>query len=290
MKIAVVQMDVQLMDKERNIQAILDRLDSAAQNGAEVIVFPECAVTGYCFDSLEEAMPYAEGIPGAATERIGRAAKERNCTAVVGMLERERDRVYNAAAVIAPEGVLGSYRKVHLPFLGVDRFVTHGDSPFPLFAIPGGQLGINICYDCSFPEAGRVPKLKGAEVLAIPTNWPVDSDSWEHIPKVRAIENHMIVAVADRVGEERGFRFAGHSQIIDFTGKVFAEAGESEQVVLYAEVDLAAADRNRIFRIPGKHEIDRIADRRPEVYSVIIDPAYVTGLGEGRRQKAEGRR
>jgi 5-aminopentanamidase len=275
MKIAVVQMDVRLGDKTGNNQAILDRLKAAAQNGAQVIVFPECAVTGYCFDSLEEAMPEAETIPGAATDLIGRAAKEHHCTVVAGMLERAGDKVYNAAAVVAPHGVLGSYRKVHLPYLGVDRFVTPGDSPFPLFAIPGGQLGINICYDCSFPEAGRVPKLKGAELLAIPTNWPVNSDLWEHVPKVRAIENHMIVAVADRVGEERGFRFAGHSQLIDFTGEVFAEAGESEETILYAEVDLAAADRNRILRIPGKHEIDRIADRRPEMYGALLDPAYV---------------
>jgi 5-aminopentanamidase len=279
MKIAVVQMDVRLGDKDRNIQAIVDRLETAAQNGANLVIFPECAATGYCFDSLEEAMPHAEPIPGPSTDRIGRAAKERHCTVVVGMLEFEGGKVYNAAAVLGPSGVLGSYRKVHLPYLGIDRFTTQGDSPFPLFPIPAGQLGINICYDCSFPEAGRVPKLRGAQVLAIPTNWPMNSDSWEHVPKVRAIENHMVVAVADRVGEERGFRFAGHSQIIDFTGKVFAEAGETEETILYADVDLAAADRNRIFRIPGKHEIDRIADRRPELYQAVVDAAYV-----GRKQ------
>jgi 5-aminopentanamidase len=279
MKIAVVQMDVQLLDKGRNMQAILDWLETAALNGAELIIFPECALTGYCFDSLEEALPQAETIPGPSTERIGHAAKERGCAAVVGMLEREAHNVYNAAAVMGPDGILGSYRKVHLPYLGIDRFATPGDRPFPLFSIPHGQLGVNICYDCSFPEAGRVPKLKGAQVLAIPTNWPVNSDLWEHIPKARAIENHMIVAAADRVGEERGFRFAGHSQIIDFTGKVLAEAGESEETILCAEVDLAAADRNRLVRIPGKHEIDRIADRRPEMYEAVLDPRCV-----GRRQ------
>jgi predicted amidohydrolase len=271
MIVAVVQMDVHIAEKDRNVQAILEWIDAAAQNGASVIIFPECAVTGYCFDSLEEAAPETETVPGPSTEKISRAARQRNCTVVVGMLEREGDKIYNAAAVIGPDGIRGTYRKVHLPFLGIDRFATPGDRPFPLFAIPRGQLGVNICYDCSFPEAGRITKLKGAQVLSIPTNWPVNSDSWEHIPKARAIENHMIVAVADRVGEERGFRFAGRSQIINFTGEAFAEAGETEETILYAEADLAAADRNRIFRIPGKHEIDRIADRRPEMYGVVVD-------------------
>lgn len=271
MKIAVAQMDVRLADKKRNLEAILARIGAAAGKGARLIVFPECAITGYCFDSLEEAMPQTEAVPGPSTQSIQRAAQERNCTVVVGMLEREGDKVYNAAAVVASEGILGTYRKVHLPYLGIDRFVTPGDRPFPLFAVPGGQMGINICYDCSFPEAGRVTKLNGAQVLAIPTNWPVNSDSWEHIPKVRAIENHMIVAVADRIGEERGFRFAGHSQIINYTGEVLGEAGETEETILYADADVTAANRNRILRIPGKHELDRIADRRPEMYGVLVD-------------------
>jgi predicted amidohydrolase len=108
-------------------------------------------------------------------------------------------------------------------------------------------------------------------VLAIPTNWPAGSDSWAHTPKVRATENHLHVVVADRVGEERGFRFVGHSQIVDFTGKVHGEAGETEETILYADLDLAAADSNRVVRIPGKWEFDRIAARRPEMYKAITD-------------------
>jgi 5-aminopentanamidase len=269
MKIAVVQMDVRLLDKNRNLQAILQRLEDAAQKGAQLIIFPECALSGYCFDSLSEALPEAEPIPGASTEAIASVARKRGCTVVVGMIERAEGGIFNSAAVIGPEGVLGAYRKLHLPFLGVDRFVTPGDRPFPLFPIPRGQMGINICYDCSFPEAGRVPKLKGAQVLAIATNWPSGSDSWQHVPKVRAIENHMVVAVADRVGEERGFRFIGHSQIISFTGEALAEAGDSEEIVLYGDIDLEAADRNRVARIPGVYEFDRIAGRRPEMYGVL---------------------
>jgi predicted amidohydrolase len=127
----------------------------------------------------------------------------------------------------------------------------------------------------SFPEAARVLKLRGAQLLAIPTNWPVGSDIWAHTPNVRATENHFHVVAANRVGEERGWRFAGHSKIVDFAGRVHAEAGEAEETILYAELDLPAADQNRVIRIPGIWEYDRMAIRRPDLYGPITEPKRV---------------
>lgn len=271
MKVAAVQMDVKILNKARNLERILANLEGAAHEGAKVVIFPECALPGYCFTSREEAWPEAETVPGPSTERLAAAAKKLDCTVVVGLLEREGDRLYNAAAVVGPEGILGTYRKIHLLFLGVDRFDTPGDKPFSVFETTDGKIGVNICFDLSFPEAGRVPKLKGAELLAVPTNWPVGSDIWQHTPQVRATENHFHVVAADRVGEERGFRFVGHSKIVDFSGQVLAEAGETEETILYAELDLAAANNNRVVRVPGQWELDRIAARRPEMYGPITE-------------------
>ena len=273
MKVAAVQMDVKILEKESNLDKILAHLETAARAGAKLVVFPECALSGYCYASPQEAAPIAEEVPGPSTEKIAAAAKQLACTAIVGLLERAGDHIYNAAAVVGPEGILGAYRKVHLPYLGIDRFVALGDKPFPVFETPHGRIGINICFDCSLPESGRMVKLRKAQLLAIPTNWPLGSDSWQHTPKVRATENHLHVLVADRVGEERGFPFAGHSQIVDFTGRVHAEAGETEETILYAELDLAAADCNRVVRRPGQWEFDRIAARRPEMYELISDHA-----------------
>jgi predicted amidohydrolase len=287
MKVAAVQMDVKIFDKRRNLEKVLAHLEAAVQAGAKLIVFPECALTGYCFDSKEEALPESETVPGPATEKLAEAAKRLDCTVVVGMLERAGDQVYNTAVVLGPQGVAGTYRKVHLPGLGIDRFDALGDRPFPVFATGHARLGVNICYDCSFPESGRVVKLQGAQVLCIPTNWPAGSDSWEHTPKVRATENHLVVVVADRVGEERGFRFMGHSQIVDFTGKVLAEAGETEDTVLYGDVDLSAADNNRVVRVPGLWEFDRIAARRPEMYTAITES---TAASKFRREGAAAAR
>lgn len=269
MKLAAVQMDVKIFDKNRNMRVVLEKLVQATRAGATLTIFPECALTGYCFQTREEAWPLAETIPGPSTEKLAIAARDLGCTVVVGMLEREGEAIYNAAAVITPEGILGSYRKIHLLCLGIDRYNAPGDKAFPVFNTPAGKVGVNICFDCSFPESGRVLKLKGAQILAIPTNWPEGSDAWAHTPIVRSLENHMIVVAADRVGEERGFRFVGHSQVIDQEGRVLASADETEEKVLVAEVDPAWSDRNRVIRRPGEYEFDRIAARRPEMYGPI---------------------
>ncbi len=272
MKVAAVQMDVRILDREHNLARVLDNLERAAREGARLAVFPECALSGYCFRSQEEAMPAAESIPGPSTEAIAAAANRLGISVVVGMMEHAHDNLYNVAAVITPEGIQGVHRKIHLPYLGIDRYDELGDVPFSVFQAAQAKIGVNICFDCSFPESGRVLKLRGAQILAIPTNWPIGSDTWLHIPKVRAIENHMYVIAADRVGEERGFRFAGHSQIIDVTGDVLVEAGETEETILYADVEPAHADENRVVRIAGEWEFDRMAARRPEMYEPITRP------------------
>jgi len=269
MKVAAVQMDIKILEIARNLEKILENLEAATRNGAKLVVFPECALSGYCFSSREEALPASETVPGPSTEKIAAAAKRLDVTAVVGMLETADGNLYNSAAVISPAGIQGSHRKIHMPYLGIDRYNALGDLPFPVFEAGPAKIGVNICYDCSFPEAGRVLKLKGAQILAIPTNWPIGSDTWQHIPKVRAIENHMHVVAANRVGKERGFGFAGHSQIIHFSGQVLGEAGETEETILYAEVEPAAADDNRVVRISGEWEFNRIASRRPEMYEPI---------------------
>ncbi|HUI42501.1 MAG TPA: carbon-nitrogen hydrolase family protein [Terriglobia bacterium] len=271
MKVAAVQMDVRIFDKGHNLRVVLEKLVQARRAGAELMIFPECALTGYCFTSREEAWPLAETVPGPSTEKVALAARQLGCTVVLGMLEREGEELYNAAAVIAPGGILGSYRKIHLLCLGLDRYDAPGNKPFRVFETPAGKVGVNICFDCSFPESGRVLKLQGAQILAIPTNWPVASDTWAHTPIVRATENHIIVVAADRVGEERGFRFAGHSQIVHPEGRVLASANDREETVLVAEVDPAGSDRNRVVRVPGEYEFDRIAGRRPEMYGSLSE-------------------
>src|SRR5258708_38753659 len=118
MKIAGVQMDVAFADVERNLGRMIERLRETTASGARLTVFPECALCGYCFSSLEEARPYAQTIPGPATERMCRSCAHLECYAIFGLLELDGVKIYNAAVLVGPTGVIGSYRKVHLPTLG----------------------------------------------------------------------------------------------------------------------------------------------------------------------------
>jgi predicted amidohydrolase len=270
-RVAAVQMEPKLGELEANLKAILARFREAATAGARLVVFPECALTGYGFDSRAEALPYAEPIPGLSSREIASVCAELNAYAIYGLLERDGDRLFNATVLVGPTGVVGSYRKVHLPFLGIDRYVDPGDRPFAIQEVDGLRVGMHICYDGTFPETGRVLTLLGADVLVLPTNWPIQSmTTAEHLPATRAIENVVYVMAVDRVGEERGCRFAGTSSIAGPGGEILAKAGPDAEEILYAEVDPAIARRKRLVRVPGLYELDRIGDRRPGFYGPIV--------------------
>ena len=273
-KIACVQMDVEIGNVEANRRKIVERIELAADRGAELVIFPECAITGYCFDSLDEAKPFAEPLDGPSAEAIAAVCNRTQTYVVAGFIERDGEKFYNAAMLIGPDRVIGNYRKVHLPFLGVDRFLTPGDEPFRVFELPFGRLGINICYDASFPEAARALKLLGAELIVLPTNWP--TGAWrtaEFIINTRACENHVNFAAVNRCGRERGWEFIGRSKVADVNGDTIAEAGREGEELLVVEVDLPEANNNRIVNVAGSYEIDRLADRRPEFYRIVAAEA-----------------
>ena len=276
MKIAGVQMDVTLGEPAENLDAMLERLEGAAGEGAALTVFPECALSGYCFTSLEESRACAEPVPGPSAARIAEACARLQTRAVFGMLEADGDRVFNACVLVGPAGVEAVYRKVHLPKLGVDCFTTPGDRPFAVHACGPTRIGMNICYDGSFPEPARIMALEGADLVVLPTNWPPGTENTAaFVPNTRALENNIYYMAVNRVGTERGFRFIGHSKICGPDGGVMDEASHEEEAILYAEIDLDRARQKRLVRVPDKHEIHRFADRRPEMYAPLVDIGLV---------------
>jgi predicted amidohydrolase len=267
--IAGVQMDCRLGEKRHNLEKVRDGLRQARGNGARLVIFPECALPGYCYESREEAWPHAETLPGPASEALAADCRALGVWCICGLLERAGDALFNAAALVGPGGLIASYRKIHLPFLGVDRFATPGDRPFAVHDLGGLRVGITICYDNSFPESARVLTLLGADLVALPTNWPTGAASTvKYLVQARALENHIYYAGVNRVGEEKGFHFIGQSRIVDCHGELLASAGDGPEI-LYAEIDPAVARQKRLVKIPGKYELDRLADRRPEMYGPL---------------------
>ncbi|WP_435006681.1 carbon-nitrogen hydrolase family protein [Tundrisphaera lichenicola] len=272
-RIAAVQMEPQFGDLAANRSSILSKFEEATAAGATLVVFPECALSGYGFDSKDEAYPYSETIPGPSTDELVAACSRKRAFAIFGLLERDKDRLFNACVLVGPDGVIGSYRKIHLPYLGVDRFADPGDRPLEVFDAGGLRIGMHICYDGGFPETGRVLSLLGADLLVLPTNWPTHAEAAaEHIPSCRAMENVVYMMAVNRIGEERGFRFIGRSSIADPGGEILTKASSELEEILYAEVDPVRARTKRLVRVPGKHIVDRIADRRPGFYGPIVSP------------------
>jgi predicted amidohydrolase len=280
MLVAGVQMDVALGAVEQNLSRIGERLTEAAGRGAKLIVFPECAATGYCFESAAEAAEVAQPIPGPITETMAKLCERHGTHAVFGMVEQEQNRLFNAAVLVGPQGVLGHYRKIHLPYLGLDKFTTPGDRLFRVDHAANVRIGMSICYDGSFPESTRSLALLGADLIVLPTNWPPGAETTaQYVTNARAVENNVYFMAVNRVGVERGFRFIGHSKIADPHGNTLAEAPGTDEQIFYAEVDPHLARRKHLVRVPGKHEIDRMADRRPEMYGLLTEPHHLRSPG-----------
>lgn len=276
-KIAGVQMDPKILEKERNLARCLELIELTAREGARLIVLPECALTGYCFSSLEEALPVAEPILGSSTEKLMVACRELNVYVIVGLLEKDGDKCYNTAVLLGPHGLVGKYRKLHLPYIGVDRFLNPGDLPLTVYDTEVGKIGMGICYDLMFAEHSRVLALQGADLLVFPANWPERATVYpDYIVPARAVENHVFCVAVNRVGTERGTQFPGRSKIIHWSGRALAEGKLNEEGILYAEIEPMEARRKRIVNIPGEHEVDFINDRRPEFYDLVCQVSPIT--------------
>jgi 5-aminopentanamidase len=271
MRVGVAQMEPRLGEVGRNLEACVARLEEAAAAGGELLVLPECALTGYVFDSPEEAAGYALEVPGPEVEALEAACRRLGLHAVCGLLERDGDLLRNCAVLVGPSGLVGTYWKSHLPFLGVDRFVTPGDGPLEPFETPIGRIGIEICYDLRFPEVTRALALAGADVVAHPTNWPLAArTNADFMTRSRALENRVYLLTANRVGRERSAEFCGWSQIVDPMGTRVVEAGATEEALLLAEVDVAEARRKEILPVPGEYEMHLFGHRRPELYGALV--------------------
>lgn len=270
--VSVAQLRVTPGEPEANVERLADHLSALVPGADRLVVLPECYLTGYVTDSVEATRERALPADHPSLAHVQELAALRNAHIVVGYLERDGAEVYNCAALFSPKGLVGVYRKQHLLILGADRFVDSGAAEGPVFDTEVGRIGVMICYDLRFPEAARNLALRGADVIAMPTNWPTYADLLaEHVVRVRALENGVFLAVANRPDEESGYAFIGRSQIAGPRGEVLVDAG-SEEVIVTVDVDVSEARSKRRVVRPGEYELEIFADRRPELYGSLVEP------------------
>lgn len=272
--VACLQFEPVVGELDANIQKGLELIEEAADDGASLVILPELSDSGYVFETRDEAYSLASPAADSATIRAwAEIARKRHLHVVGGFCERQDEALYNSAAVIGPDGLVGVYRKNHL-WAAENLFFERGNVGFPVFSTRLGRIGVLICYDGWFPEAWRLCALQGADIVCVPTNWvpmpsqPADLNAMSNILCMSAAHsNSMFVAAACRVGTERGQPFIGQSLIVNNEGwPVAGPAGKSETTILKAECNLADARRGRTLNAFNQ----LMRDRRDDIYAEML--------------------
>jgi len=269
-RIAVQQLAPVIGDLDANAELSVAALREAAAAGAEVVVLPELVTSGYLFESAEECAAAAIPSDDAVLRAWADVAAESGMVVVGGFCEAGDDgNTYNSAVVIDETGAERAvYRKLHL-WDAEKLLFAPGTEPPPVVQTRAGRIGVVICYDLEFPELTRSVALAGAQLLAVPTNWPlVPRPDGERPPEAvvamaAARVNRMAVACADRMGTERGLEWTGGATIVGVDGWVAAETREPG--LLLADLDLAPALDKRL-----TEHADAFGDRRPELYAQLV--------------------
>jgi predicted amidohydrolase len=251
MRVGFIQMNPEFLRVEENVDRALRLL---ARCKADLMVLPELFNTGYNFSNRRQIEKVAEHIPGGYTsQKLLEVSRDFNMTIVAGLAERRGTSFYNSA-IVASRGREFTYRKVHL-FFNEKKFFKPGQE-FKVF----GDLGVMICFDWFFPESARTLMLKGAKMIAHPSNLVLPF--CPHAMKTRCIENRVFAVTADRIGRERELKYIGRSEIVDTRGRILYCASSNREEVVVRQIDLRDAASKRMTRLN-----DIILDRRPDVYA-----------------------
>lgn len=261
MRVSVVQLNPRFGEVEANINTALGLMDTVR---ADLYVLPELFTTGYNFASKAEVHSLAEPADrGSAAQALKNFAKQQRCHVVYGFAEQDAGTLYNSAALVGPSGTLGVYRKIHL-YDRENLFFETGNLGFTVFDTPLGKIGMMICFDWIFPESARTLALKGAQLIAHPSNlvMPYCPDAMV----TRCLENRVFAATADRVGvEDRGgvrLTYIGKSEIVSPSGEILLRLSDDREEIAFVDIDLALARNKRI-----NPSNDLLAGRKTKYYS-----------------------
>jgi predicted amidohydrolase len=260
LRLAAYQMIARTGEVWVNLALIGKAAEAARERGAQMLVAPELAVTGYgAGDAIRDL---AETVDGPQVAVLASIAAEKGLTVVAGFAEKAGDAIYNSAALIDPSGRRLVYRKCHLYGDYERALFTPGDAPSRIVNWGNTVVVMLICYDVEFPEAARRLAADGAGLAVVPTALPQSDHAAfiaENMVAVRAFENQMAIVYANHAGEDRRFAYAGRSGIVMPDGSTAARASPSEPVVIVADYDPDLfADLSRVNPY--------LADRRTDLF------------------------
>ncbi|CAB4830049.1 MAG: carbon-nitrogen hydrolase [Actinobacteria bacterium] len=272
-RIAVCQLRLDIENPAMCCEAATDALRSAIDGGAHIIVLPELSNSGYNFASKEEVAERSVRLNSSLIADWKMIAKESDVVIIAGLAIDDENELWNGSVVIDKNGLLGWYAKVHL-FGDEPKYFKAGSKQPLVVNTHYGRIATMVCYDIEFTEWVRLTMLQGAQILALPTNWPELGQVIPATPlevvrvQAAASQNKIVVAAADRCGDERGLSWVGASVITDFDGliKTMADiAIQDATQILYADIELPTDTA-----ITEKNDIRK--DRRPDLYSGLLNP------------------
>ena len=258
-----------------------ESIAAAVAEGAQIVLLPELCTSGYVFREAAEARAAASPVEGELLLGWAAEAARGDALVVGGFCELAPDgRLFNSSALVDGDGVIAVYRKVHL-WGEEQRWFIPGEASAPVVRTRHGSIGLAICYDLEFPELTRGLALEGAQLLALPTNWPREPEPPDGRPVLHSLAamtaywNKVFVAVCDRCGTERGLEFEGGSVIAGPDGAFRAGpvAGRGARMLL-ADCELSQAEDKRT----GEYN-DAFGDRRPAHYvPALLDEPVAAGV------------
>ena len=242
--VACLQMPVIWGKEHENLERVMEAIDGLPGGQVDMICLPELFTTGFDYTLLKGR---DHGMTEEVLHALGEKARSRKAYILAGTLpEEEGGRVYNTLFVIDPSGKkVASYRKMHLfPLMGEDGFFCPGETPL-VFRTPWARIGVAVCYDVRFSHLFLKMALNSAQIIVVPAQFPAARiDHWDTLLRARAIENQLFVVGVNRIGEDPGNRFPGHSCIIDPMGALLAGNGEEEGWII-GSIDIGEVERAR---------------------------------------------
>jgi len=237
-------------NKNANIDKAIKIANVAVEKKVKVLAFSELFTLPW-FDvaNKQSYLEYAESIPGPSTEPFIELADQNGMVFLCPVLELDSGKYFNSAAVIGPDGLIGTYRKTQvpdIPYWEERQLFASGALEYPVFNTDFGRIGIQIGWDTFFPEAFRILALKGAEIIFVPTAAALESqDRWQNVITAQAVMNNLFVFRINRVGKTGILNFYGRSSCVDPFGEYPAEPVFHKDALVIADIDLDMVQQAR---------------------------------------------